>query len=73
MATGPHSQLDHEVEPCSTCEAKLRMIAPQTGGRCHGHRSTFPAGSRSRTAQQLRSETVNGDEREQKQHSDGRK
>ena len=38
-------------------------------GRCHGHRSPFPAGCRSRTVQHLRSETVNGDEREQRPHS----
>ena len=26
MATGLHSQLDVEVEPCSTCEVKLKEV-----------------------------------------------
>ena len=26
MATGPHSRLDAEVEPCSTCEAKRKEV-----------------------------------------------
>ena len=36
----------HHVPPC------VRAVALQTGGRCHGHRSPFPVGCRSRTVHQ---------------------
>ena len=35
----------------------VRAVARQTVGKRHGHRSPFPAGYRTRTVQQLRSET----------------